>query len=191
MSLAIDLTGVQAAQSNIDTIGNNISNVATNTFKSSSVHFSNLYASSLSGAAGSAGTPGQGVMVGNISQMFTEGALQQTGNPLDTAITGNGFYQVKTSNGIAYTRDGSFQIAANGDLVTQTGAQVIGYAPPPSGSTVDGALQPIHISTADIAPVATSSLTTALNLPATDAPINTTTTPFSVSNTKSYNETTS
>src|SRR5258708_30631709 len=158
MSLAIDLTGVQAAQSNIDTIGNNISNVATDSFKSSSVHFSNLYVASLTGAANSAGTPGQGVLAGSISQMFTEGSLRQTGNPLDTAISGNGFFQVKTSNGLAYSRDGSFQMAPNGDLVTQTGAQVIGYAPPTgSTSTVSGALQPINVSTADITPVATSS----------------------------------
>ena len=192
MSLSIDLSGVQAAQSNIDTIGNNIANVSTNAFKSSSVHLSILYVASLIGAASNGGNPGQGVLGGSISQLFTEGSLQQTGNPLDTAISGNGFFQVKTDSGLAYTRDGAFQIAANGDLVTHSGAQVIGYAPPPAGSTATtGALQPITISTADIAPVATSSLKLGVNLPVTDTPIDTTAAPFSTANASSYNESTS
>lgn len=193
MSLSIDLTGVQAAQTNIDTIGNNISNVSTASFKSSSVHFSDLYTSSLTGAANSGGVPGQGVTAANISQLFTEGSLSQTGNPLDTAITGNGFFQVKTSTGLAYTRDGAFQVDADGYLITHSGAQVIGFAPAPASSTtaINGSLQAIQISTAAITPVATSSLALGVNLPATDTPINTTTTPFSITNANSYNESTS
>jgi flagellar hook-basal body protein len=119
MTLSVELTGLQAAQTDLDTIGNNIANVGTDGFKSSTPNFSSLYGASLAGATGGA-VPGQGVQTSSLSQLFTEGTISQSGNPLDIAINGNGFLQVQTPTGLAYTRDGALQLDANG-IVTNRG----------------------------------------------------------------------
>jgi len=186
MSLLTELSGVNAAQADIDTIGNNISNVNTTGFKSSDAQFSALYGSALPTA------PGQGVLTGNLAQAFTQGTISQTGKPLDVAIDGNGFFQLQNSSGTVYSRDGSFQLDSSGHLVNAAGAAVMGFAPAASGSggSSSGALQPIQVDQANIAAVATSTLTMGVNLPASDGPIDTTTNPFSVTNPRSYNEST-
>ncbi len=192
MSLLVELSGVQAAQTDIDTIGNNIANVSTAGFKTSAPDFSDIYAGSLAGAAGNGVTPGQGVSTSSLSQLFTEGTVNQTGNPLDVAINGNGFFQVQTAGGTAYSRDGTFQINSAGYLVNSAGDEVMGYAAPAAGSsaTSAGVLEPIQIGTGNIAGTATSTLGINVNLPSTDAAINVTTTPFSIKNPDSYDEST-
>ncbi len=185
MSLQTELSGLQAAQSNIDTIGNNVANVNTVGFKSFSTQLSDQFSNSLSDAMGGP-VPGDGVSLTGLSQLFSEGALQQTGNPLDVAVNGSGFYQVLTSSGIAYTRDGSFQISNNGFLVAADGSKVQGF--PTSGSS--GALSSIQIDTGSVPAAATSALTFNVNLPTADNAINTVTTPFSLANANSYNEST-
>jgi flagellar hook protein FlgE len=191
MSLSVELTGLQAAQTNLDTIGNNIANVSTVGFKGSTPNFNDIYGASLLGAAGNGVSPGQGVQTNSLSQLFTEGSISQTGNPLDVAISGNGFFQVQTSTGLAYTRDGSLQVNAQGVLTNDTGALVMGYAPGASGASgTNGAIGAIQISQSNLAPVATSTLNMGVNLPSGDTPIDTTTTPFSVTNPHSYSETT-
>ncbi len=186
MSLSTELSVVNTAQTDIDTIGNNIANVNTSGFKSSTADFSALYGSALPTA------PGQGVLVGSLAQAFTEGTISQTGNPLDVAINGNGFFQLQSSSGTVYSRDGSFQLDNRGHLVNAAGAELMGFVPAASGSgaSSSGALQPIQIDQSNIAPVATSNLTLDVNLPSSDGPINTTANPFSISNPKSYNEST-
>ncbi|HWB51618.1 MAG TPA: flagellar hook protein FlgE [Stellaceae bacterium] len=191
MTLSVELTGLQAAQTDLDTIGNNIANVGTDGFKASTPNFSSLYGASLAGATGGA-IPGQGVLTNSLSQLFTEGTISQSGNPLDIAINGNGFLQVQTPSGLAYTRDGSLQLDANGVITNDTGAAVLGYSPVASGSngTATGPIGPIQISEANLTPVATSTLTMDVNLPSTDPQIDTATTPFSITDPASYNEST-
>jgi flagellar hook protein FlgE len=192
MSLSVELTGLQAAQTDLDTIGNNIANVGTVGFKGSTPNFSDIYGASL-GGAGTAGSPGQGVLTNNLSQLFTEGSISQTGNPLDVAIDGSGFFQVQTPTGIAYSRDGALQLNAQGYLANSTGGLVMGYGAATSGAGAtsgSGAVAPIQVSQSNISPVATTTLTMGVNLPSTDTPIDTTATPFSVTNTNSYNEST-
>ena len=190
MTLSVSLSGLNAAQTDLDTTGNNIANVGTAGFKGSTPSFASLYGTSLLGSAGSKVTPGQGVVTTNLSQAFTEGTISQTGNPLDIAINGNGFLEVQTPTGIAYTRDGALQINAQGLLSNDTGALVMGFNAPPSGGTVSGALAPIQVSKSNISPVATSTLDYNINLSTSDPPINTATTPFSIANPTSYNEST-
>jgi flagellar hook protein FlgE len=192
MSLSTELSGVQAAQTDIDTIGNNIANISTNGFKGSTAQFGDLYATSLLGAANSGATPGQGVTTTSLSQLFTQGTITQTGNPLDVAISGNGFFQVQTVSGLAYTRDGSFNLNSNGQLVTDSGALVLGYSAAASGSggTASGLLRPLTVAAGNIAATPTSALTINVNLPASDPVINTVTTPFSVNNGNSFDEST-
>jgi len=192
MSLSTGLTGLQAAQTNLDTIGNNIANVATNGFKSSSPNFSDLYGASLSGASGGA-SPGQGVMTSSLSQLFTEGTITQTGNPLDIAINGNGFLEVQTPSGIAYSRNGALHLDSNGVLTNDSGAQVLGYSTSVSGASsgaATGPVGPIQVSQTNLPPTATSTLSVDANLPSTDRQIDTTTTPFSITNPLSYDEST-
>ncbi len=191
MTLSVELTGLQAAQTDLDTIGNNIANVGTNGFKSSTPEFADIYGASLSGSTGGA-VPGQGVLTNSLSQLFTEGTISQTGNPLDVAINGGGFFEVQSANGLAYSRDGSIQLNASGQLINGTGAQVLGYSASASGSngTAVGPLGPIQISEANLTPTATSNLTLNLNLPSTDQLIDTTTNPFSTTKSSSYNEST-
>src|ERR1700735_3656330 len=152
MSLSVELTGLQSAQTDLDTIGNNIANVGTDGFKSSTPQFSDVYGASLSGASGGA-VPGQGVPTSSLSQLFTEGTISQTGNPLDVAINGAGFFEVQTPSGLQYSRDGSMQLSSSGQLVNSNGATILGYSASASGSngTAVGPVGPIQISQANLA----------------------------------------
>lgn len=182
MSLATELSGVQAAQTYIDTVGNNVANADTTGFKSSSPDFADLYGSAVPG------TPGEGVTTTSLAQSFAQGQISQTGDPYDVAISGNGFFQLQGASGTVYSRDGAFQMNTSGNLVTSSGAAVLGYGPSASGS---GSLQPIQISSASIPGSATGKLTLDINLPTSDAPIDTTANPFSAADSSSYNESTS
>ncbi len=124
-------TGMIGQQLNVDTIANNLANVNTTGFKKSHVHFQDLIYETLK-PAGTETTNGQiipqGIQVGHgvrpssIAKIYTTGSFVQTGNSLDIAIEGDGFFQVLLPDGTrAYTRDGSFQIDANGTLVTADG----------------------------------------------------------------------
>ena len=185
MSLQTELSGLQAAQSNINTISNNVANVNTVGFKSFATQLSDQFTSSLTDAIGGS-TPGDGVAVSGLSQLFTEGTLSQTGDPLNVAVNGSGFFQVATDAGTSYTRDGSFQVSNTGNLVTADGSNVLGFAA--SGSS--GTLSPIQINIGSVAADPTSKLTFNVNLPSSNSAIDTTTTPFSIANSASYNEST-
>ncbi|HEX3860975.1 MAG TPA: flagellar hook protein FlgE [Stellaceae bacterium] len=192
MSLLVSLSGVQAAQTDIDTIGNNIANVSTAGFKESDAEFADIYSGARSGLGGSI-DPGLGVNTNGLPQSFAEGTITQTGNPLDMAIDGNGFFQVETGSGIAFSRDGQFHLDNSGNLVTTTGNQVMGFAATGSDSTATpaGTLVPITVSTASVPATPTSAVSLAINLPSSDPTIDPTTTPFNPSNRASYDESTS
>ena len=130
-SLWIAKSGMEGQQFKLDTIANNLANVATNGFKRGGVVFEDLMYDSLRqvGAASSDQTQlptglqvGLGARVSASTRNFSQGNLQQTGNHLDLAIKGQGFFQVQLPDGsIAYTRDGSFQLDAAGQMVTANG----------------------------------------------------------------------
>ena len=130
-SLWIAKTGMEGQQFKLDTIANNLANVATNGFKRGGVVFEDLMYDSLRqvGAASSDQTQlptglqvGLGTRVSASTRNFSQGNLQQTGNNLDLAIKGPGFFQVQLPDGsTAYTRDGSFQLDATGQVVTANG----------------------------------------------------------------------
>ena len=133
-SLWISKTGLDAQQTQMDVIANNLANVSTNGFKRSRAVFEDLLYQTLRqpGAASSGQTQlpsglqvGTGVRPVATERVFTQGNLQQSANPLDIAIQGNGFFQVQMPDGSsAYTRDGSFQVNAQGQLVTSSGFPV-------------------------------------------------------------------
>src|SRR5277367_291892 len=135
-------SGMEAQQMNLDVIANNLANVNTSGFKKSSIQFSEMmYDTSESPGASStdSSTTPTGVQVGYGSKAvaternFTQGNLQQTGNTYDVAIQGQGFYKVTLPDGtFAYTRDGSFLVNADGNLVTNQGYLVTGVGQIPA-----------------------------------------------------------
>ena len=130
-SLWIAKTGMEAQQSQLDAISHNLANSATNGFKRGHAVFEDLMYQNLrqAGAASSDQTQlptglqmGLGVRTVAMARNFAQGNLQQTGNPLDMAINGQGFFQVQLPDGsTGYTRDGSFQVNAQGQMVTNSG----------------------------------------------------------------------
>lgn len=134
MSLTLDIgaTGMLAQQLNVDVISNNIANMTTSGFKKQRAEFQDLMyqtkirpgsASSDAGTTVPAGIQlGMGVKAGSVYRINEQGALQQTGNKLDLAINGEGYFQITLPSGeTAYTRDGSFQMNQNGEMVTSEG----------------------------------------------------------------------
>jgi flagellar basal-body rod protein FlgG len=146
-SLSISKTGMEAQQTQLDTIAHNLANVSTNGYKRGHVVFEDLIYQNLrqAGAASSEQTQlptglqvGLGVRPVATSRMFAQGNLQQSTNPLDMAIKGNGFFQIQMPDGtVGYTRDGSFQVDASGQLVTNNGYVVQpGITIPPNAQSI-------------------------------------------------------
>ncbi|HTH93664.1 MAG TPA: flagellar basal-body rod protein FlgG [Rhodocyclaceae bacterium] len=133
-SLWIAKTGLDAQQTNLDVISNNLANVSTNGFKSSRAVFEDLLYQTIRqpGAQSSQTTQipsgltlGTGAHPVATERLFTQGTLQQTQNALDLAINGSGFFQIQMPDGtLAYTRDGSFQQDNTGQVVTSSGYPV-------------------------------------------------------------------
>ncbi len=133
-SLWISKTGLDAQQTQMDVIANNLANVSTNGFKRARAVFEDLLYQNIRqpGAQTSQQTQspsglqiGTGVRPVATERIFTQGNLQQTGNDKDVAIQGAGFFQVLLPDGsTAYTRDGSFQVDSQGQLVTSSGFAV-------------------------------------------------------------------
>ena len=130
-SLWIAKTGLDAQQTRMDVIANNLANANTTGFKSSRASFQDLMYQNKEQPGGQTTQQtlspsglmlGTGVRVVGTAKLFTQGSITQTGNSLDVAIQGSGFLQVSMPDGTtAYTRDGSLQTDANGQLVTANG----------------------------------------------------------------------
>jgi flagellar hook protein FlgE len=124
MSFNIGLSGLNASAKNLDVIGHNIANVNTVGMKAQRAEFAELYASSL-GSAGGFGL-GMGTSIATVSQEFTQGNLSDTGNELDLAINGAGFFTLEASNGERiYTRAGNFKLDEAGEIVANNGAKLV------------------------------------------------------------------
>ena len=130
-SLRTSALGMAAQQLTLDVIANNLANVNTTGFKRSSVQFQDILYETIVSGAGEGGIGqekptniqvGHGNRAVSTFRTFAQGASAETGNPLDLAIEGDGFFQVlKADGGFAYTRDGTFRINADGFIVTTTG----------------------------------------------------------------------
>ena len=137
MSFQQGLSGLNAASKNLDVICHNIANAKTTGMKSSRAEFAELYANAMGSAGGI--NQGIGVEVNTVSQQFTQGNLSVTGNSLDVAINGNGFFQIDQPNGSrAYTRDGSFKLTKDGQIITNDGGSLLGITAAPDGTIPTG-----------------------------------------------------
>lgn len=124
-------SGMTAQQMNVDNIANNLANANTAGFKTRQTQFQDLLYQNVVEPGTSSGSTttnvsglqlGLGTRASSNELVFTQGDFQQTGNPLDLVIQGNGFFQIQQANGqVAYTRNGNFQLDKNGNLVTATG----------------------------------------------------------------------
>lgn len=145
------LSGLNAAAKNLDVIGNNVANANTVGFKGSQAQFADVYASSVGGSAGS--SAGIGTKLATIAQQFSQGNITSSNNSLDTAISGQGFFQLGTATSTApqyYTRNGQFQTDSNGFIVTSEGMRLFGV----DHTGVPG---PLQIPTAQIPARATGT----------------------------------
>lgn len=134
LSLYSAATGMEAQQLNLNTIANNIANVNTTGYKRSKIEFEDLLYQNNQTAGADAGAGnivptsiqmGNGTRVVSTSKVFTQGQLTQTGENLDIAIEGQGFFEVDKGDGTTvYTRDGAFKLNANGQVVTNSGLVV-------------------------------------------------------------------
>ncbi len=162
MSFNTALSGLSAASSSLDVISNNIANSNTIGYKASRAEFGDVYAASVLGTGSNA--IGSGVNLENVRQMFTQGNLQNTGNSLDVAISGAGFFTMNNEGAISYTRAGQFGLDKNGYIVNSSNAQLQGYAVDANGNVIGNALTSLQVSTANQAPARTTDVKGNFNL---------------------------
>jgi len=188
MSFQQGLSGLNSSAKQLDVIGNNVANSNTAGFKQSQAQFSDMYAASLSGSG--AVQIGTGGKIAAVVQQFTQGNVTNTSNPMDTAISGQGFFRMIDQGGsVLYSRNGQFQVDKNGYIVNNQGHKLSGYLPDATGAIIPGQPLPILINTADLAPSQTASVVVGANLDSRSA---TPTNPvFSTLDPTSYNSSTS
>ena len=187
MSFNIALTGLDAANQDLNVTANNLANVSTAGFKGARAQFGDLFASTQSGVSATA--IGNGVSVTEVAQQFTQGNIETTGNNLDLAISGNGFFTLSDGGALSYTRDGQFQLDQNGNVITSQGLNLQVYPPLATGGFNTGGLANLALTTSESAPNPTSTASIVANLPASaTVPVDPT---FSPTDSNSYNNTTS
>jgi flagellar hook protein FlgE len=194
-SFSIALSGLTAANSDLDVTANNIANADTIGFKNSRAEFADVYAA---GAVNlNTSSIGEGVRLASTAQQFTQGDITTTSSNLDLAISGDGFFTLNDpSQGIVYTRNGEFSEDKNGNVVSSTGQALQVYPPTTNGNFNTGTLTDLNLQTAQSAPQQTSTGTVILNLPADSAePVNganaASAATFDPTDTTSYNQSTS
>ena len=163
MPFNIALSGLNAAQTDLDVIANNISNSNTNGFKGSRAEFGDVYAVSQNSIASNAS--GKGVRVMTVSTQFSQGDIDFTESNLDMAVSGKGFFRLDDQGSLAYTRAGAFQVDKNGYVVNSNGAQLTGFQTDSNGN-LTAALGSLQVAFADSNPQATTSLNLGANLDA-------------------------
>lgn len=181
------LSGLAAASKQLDVVGNNVANANTVGFKGSRAEFADLYAASLYGVSST--QAGIGTKTSAVAQQFTQGNITNTGNPLDMAVFGNGFFTVQRpgTNELVYTRNGQFKLDNQGFIVNN-GYQLTGYTP-----DAPGVIKPLQVDAGSIGAKATTAIKLATNVTAT-ATVPTVAFPGAVATApdpKSYNHSTS
>jgi flagellar hook protein FlgE len=159
------LSGIQAASSDLGIIGNNIANSATTGFKSSRAEFADVYASSNAAASTAIG---QGVRMQSAAQQFSQGGINFTDNPLDMAISGEGFFQLEANGSQIYSRSGAFKLDANGFVVNNEGYSLMARQADTNGA-ITGAIKPLQLNNAYLDANPTAALAGGINFDAREA----------------------
>jgi flagellar hook protein FlgE len=164
MSFQQGVSGLTASARNLEVIGNNVANASTVGAKVARAEFADVYARAVSGGASSIGL---GVSQTAVTQQFSQGSFRSTDGPLDMAINGGGFFQLKDLTGNSqYTRNGQFKVDRDGFIVNAQQARLLGYPANDQGVLIPGQAQPLVLPTAGIKPSTTSNVTLELNLDA-------------------------
>ncbi|SEP03400.1 flagellar hook protein FlgE [Aquisalimonas asiatica] len=162
MSFNISLSGLNSASSDLDVTSNNIANSGTVGFKGSRAEFADVFAQTQFGIASNA--IGSGSRLQNVAQQFTQGQFDFTGNNLDLAVNGEGFFRLQDNDGsVSYTRNGAFQLNQDGVVENADGRALTGY-PADGDGNVGGTLQPLSIDTGNVPPQATTAIDIDANL---------------------------
>ena len=187
MSFNIGLSGLYAANKQLDVTGNNIANVATTGFKASRAEFADVYSASKLGVGSK--TIGSGVNLANVSQSFSQGAINNTGNLLDMGIQGSGFFVLSDNGALSYTRAGTFKADKDGYVTSSDGTQRLqGYGVDANGKVINGVLTDLRIDTSNLAPKASSTVESTINLNSTSEVIDQTVNAFDPNETASYSK---
>jgi flagellar hook-basal body protein len=188
MSFYTSLTGLNSATAQLAVTSNNIANVGTSGFKRSRADFGDIF--STSPLQKSSSNIGQGVSLKQVSQEFSQGNISTSGNSLDLAITGDGFFPLKSADGLqeVYTRNGSFTLNDQNNVVNATGQRLMAASVDSSGKADLTNLNALTIppKTSGEA-VETTQIQLGLNLPADSAVI---TADFDRTNASTYNKST-
>ena len=161
MGFQSGLSGLNTSSKNLDVIGNNVANASVVGFKNAQAQFADVFANSLTGAGAS--QIGIGSKVANVAQQFTQGNISATGNPLDIAVNGKGFFRMEQSGAVSYTRNGQFRFDSQGFIVNSQGLNLTGYGVDANGNILPAAPAPIQISFADVPPQTTSQFVLGMN----------------------------
>lgn len=163
MSFGIGLSGINAASKDIKVTGNNIANASTTGFKESRAEFGDVYTSTI---LGTGSRPiGSGVMTENIRQEFSQGSLSGTGNSMDLAIDGSGFFVLKDQGVTTYSRAGMFAIDKDGYVINNGKSRLQGYMANDNG-VVSGVLGDMRIDVQNQPPKLTNKVAATYNLDA-------------------------
>lgn len=166
MSFNTALSGLAAASSNLNVIGNNVANTSTSGFKSSRAEFGDVYAASTIGTGSNA--IGSGIKLSSVSQQFTQGNIEFTNNSLDMAITGNGFFILNDSGATKYSRSGMFGLDRDGFLVNKLGNRLQGFGVSSTGQVVGGTLRDLQVNTSNQSPRRSTLVKNNFNLDASN-----------------------
>lgn len=189
MAFQQGLSGLNAASRALDVISNNVANSSTVGFKGSSALFSDVFASAMNGASGSAGGQvGIGTSAASIAQTFSQGGITATNNPLDLAINGGGFFRMSGEGSIAYTRNGQFDVDKDGYIVNTGGYRLTGYPATITGTILPATPVEMQVDTSDLQPNPSSTIDLGLNL---DSRNTTPTLAFDATDPTTYNASTS
>lgn len=158
MSFNNALSGLNAASTDLATTANNIANAATTGFKASRTEFADVFASEV-----------QGVKVADVAQIFSQGSVEFTGNTLDLAINGTGFFALSNNGALEYSRAGAFRSDRDGFVVNSTGKRLQAFPPVQSGLQTTfntGVLSDLQLITTESPPQTTTAVNVGVNLDA-------------------------
>ena len=187
MSFNTSLSGINAANADLNVTANNIANVNTTGFKASRAEFADMFSTTAYGLSRNA--IGSGVRLSNVAQQFSQGNPEPTGRNLDVAIDGEGFFTLNANGARIYSRAGNFQPDPNGFVGTPDGARLQVFAPNANGVGFDaGRLVDLQLLTTASAPQASTEVNLMVTLPGNAAVP--TVAPFDPTDVNSYNHST-
>jgi len=182
------ISGMRAAQANLETIGHNVANANTSGFKQGRAEFADIYAVSQTGIADN--TPGNGVSVSRISQQFGQGNISNTDNVMDLAIDGEGFFVLEDGGSRVFSRAGAFGLDKDGFIVNAQNQKLITYQADATGN-ITGAEGSMQLTSNTNSPLASSALSLSMNLNANADPSTITTPAINPTDPNSFHNTTS